>query len=109
MSNETDPKQKAKYKVCVDDNFHYMDESERYTLGEYETCEEAVKECKEIVDDFLQSGYKAGTTADELYKGYQMFGEDPFISSGDSNCRFSAWTYAKARCEEICNKSIVGK
>ena len=27
------------YKVFVDDNFHYMDESERYALGEYATLE----------------------------------------------------------------------
>jgi hypothetical protein len=27
------------YTVLVDDNFNYMDESERYTLGEFADCE----------------------------------------------------------------------
>jgi hypothetical protein len=31
-----------KYEVYVDDNFHFLDESERYRLGAFETCEEAV-------------------------------------------------------------------
>lgn len=30
------------YKVMVDDNFHYMDESERYELGIFPTAEEAI-------------------------------------------------------------------
>ncbi len=94
---------KVRYTVRVDDNYHYMDESERYTLGEYETCEQAIRECKQIVNDFLSSSYKAGMTTYELYQGYVMFGEDPFISSGDENCKFSAWTYAKEQCEEICS------
>jgi hypothetical protein len=103
-SNESLVKEgeKLKYTVRVDDNYHYMDESERYTLGVYETCEKAVRACKQIVDEFLVSGYKVGTTADELYRAYTTFGEDPFISSPDTNCKFSAWTYAKARCEELC-------
>ena len=90
-----------KYKVLVDDNFHYMDESERHSYGEYETCEEAVSAAKKIVDDFLTSNYKFGMTADDLYDHYQSFGGDPFIIPSDNNCRFSAWNYAKQRCREI--------
>ncbi len=33
-----------------------LDESERYKLEEYETCEDAVAACKKIVDDFLEAG-----------------------------------------------------
>jgi len=39
-----------KYIVYVDDNFHYMDTDERYKYGEYDTLEEAIRECKAIVD-----------------------------------------------------------
>ncbi len=31
-----------KYTIRVDDNYHYMDESERYTHGHYETTEETI-------------------------------------------------------------------
>ena len=91
-----------KYTVCVDDNYHFMDESERYTRGVYETSEEAIGVAQEIVDKDLNSLYKPGMTADELYQNYQDFGEDPFIVSDDKDCSFSAWTYAKARCREVC-------
>lgn len=90
-----------KYTVYVDDNYHYMDESERYKLGEFETANEAVNEAQALVDGFLISTYKPEMTADELYQSYQDFGEDPFIVSEDKDCSFSAWTYAKEKCQEI--------
>jgi hypothetical protein len=90
------------YEVYVDDNFHHMDESERYKLSDFESCEAAVAACKKIVDDFLEHGYAPGMSFDELYEGYTMFGEDPFIVSEDARCRFSAWDYARQRCSELC-------
>jgi hypothetical protein len=91
------------YQVLVDDNYRYMDESERYKLGDFETFEEAEAACKEIVDEFLQKGSKRESiTAEELYNCYVMFGEDPWISGEPVPYRFSAWTYAKQRCEQIC-------
>jgi hypothetical protein len=92
-----------KYKVMVDDNFHYMDEDERYTHGEFETCEAALSAAKGLVDADLDSLYRAGMTADELYQQYTSFGTDPFIVSEDRGCRFSAWSYAKERCRVKCN------
>jgi hypothetical protein len=92
------------YQVFVDENFHYMDEDERYCLGEFESLDAAVAKCREIVDAFLAANYKAGMTADQLYQQYTGFGEDPFIRGGDE-AGFSAWDYAKARCEEICGST----
>jgi hypothetical protein len=89
------------YVVYVDDNYHYMDESERYKVGEFETCEAAQDTCRRIVDEFLLQNYKPGQTPKQLYELYTMFGEDPFIV-GKPECAFSAWTYAKERVEEIC-------
>jgi hypothetical protein len=91
------------YTVRVDDNYHYMDESERYTHGEFETYDEALAACRGIVDRFLASAYEPGATADWLYAQYTSFGDDPFII-GDvpEGRRFSAWNYAKERCVEIC-------
>jgi hypothetical protein len=89
------------YRVLVDDNFHFMDEDERYTHGEYESLAEAIAACKKIVDDCLNGEYKPGMTAEALYLNYEMFGDDPWISGGDG-VPFSAWDYAKRRCAEIC-------
>ena len=40
------------YTVRVDDNYHCMDESQRYTHGEFETYDEALTACRGIVDQF---------------------------------------------------------
>ena len=94
------------YKVLVDDNFHYMDESKRYTLGEFPSLEAAMSAARKIVDDFLLSEHKPGMTAAALFRRYTTFGEDPFIvSTGDDPAdkgSFSAWVYAQQRAEELC-------
>lgn len=91
---------KQKYKVMVDDNFHFMDESERYSSGEFDTYEEAVAKCKAIVDDYLQSALESDMTAEQLFGSYTMFGEDPYIVGGREDS-FKAWDYAKERCNII--------
>ncbi len=88
------------YSVYVDDNFHYMDEGERYKLGTYETCGEAVAACMKIVDDFLLEGYGEGKPHGQLIEEYLFYGEDPFIVSSDKKCFFSARDYASRRCNE---------
>lgn len=93
----------VRYTIFVDDNFHYMDEDERYTQGCYDGYETAVSVCKAIVDDYLRSAHEPGMTAEALYGSYCMFGEDPWISPTPEGVeRFSAWGYAKHRAEEIC-------
>ena len=94
----------APYRVLVDDNFHYMDEEERYTLGEFASYEEAEEACRRIVDEFLLDAYKPGMEAGALYSVYTMFGDDPFISTAARARTFSAWDYARMRCEEICTQ-----
>lgn len=92
------------YAVYVDDNFHYQDESERYHLGDFPTLGAAVAACRKIVDDYLASAFKPGMSAAELYNSYTSFGEDPFIrTKAPGSLHFSAWTYAKERCEAICS------
>jgi hypothetical protein len=92
-----------KYKIVVNDNYHYMDEGESYTHGEFETAEAALGAARALVDEDLRGAYRPGMTADELYDQYTSFGEDPFIVSEDQSCRFSAWTYAEERCREMCS------
>jgi hypothetical protein len=94
------------YLVLVDDNFHYMDKGRRYTLGEYATYAEAFAVCKEIVDRFLRHEYVPGMAASALYFRYMMFGRDPFLvncaDGAEALPGFSAWDFAKTRCEELC-------
>lgn len=90
----------AGYEVYVDDNFHYGDESERYRLGEFATRAEAVAACRTKVDEYFERIKKGEHSFKELWEGYMLYGEDPFISTDDGEPRFSAWEYAKQRCLE---------
>jgi len=97
------PQEAPLFQVFVDDNFHYMDASERYRLGAFPTCEAAIEACRGIVDDYLGSTYKQGMTAAELWQSYISFGEDPFIvAPTGATCAFSAWDYARSRCQVLC-------
>ena len=94
----------ARYKVLIDDNFHYMDEDHRYEHGVFGTAGEAVAACKRIVDEELTYMLKPGMTADALYQLWVMFGEDPYVmpvDPTDARVAFSAWEYAKERCEVL--------
>jgi len=87
-------------KVFVDEHFHYQDEEHRYEHGEFDNPDEAVAVCKQIVDRSLEPMLKANPdiAADALFQIYAMFGEDPFVVPAHA---FSAWDYAKERCEEL--------
>jgi hypothetical protein len=91
-----------KYIVYVDDNYHYMDETERYKLGEYDTREAAVAACKAKVEEYFERIEKGKYSYEELWGGYMEYGEDPYISNEDIKDHFSAWEYAKQRCQEHC-------
>jgi hypothetical protein len=91
-----------KYRVSIDDNFHYTDESERIDSQTYDTAEAAQVAARDIVDNSLRHLYQPGFTPEKLYDYYTDFGEDPFIISDDEDCKFSAWAHAKSRCPSIC-------
>ncbi|MEO8287133.1 MAG: hypothetical protein ABI670_11950 [Chloroflexota bacterium] len=95
------------YEVLVADNFHYRDGSRPYRLGAFSTCDAATAACRQLVDEFLRSQYKPGTTSDDLWRIYIHFGEEPYIvSPSDADCAFSSWDYARARCEELCSNRL---
>ena len=88
----------SRYKVMVDDNFHYMDEDERYELGTKKRLQRATT----IDDDLRESAKGKNYTPDELYDYYVSFGSDPFIvalDSQDGQPSFSAWNCAKERSQ----------
>ncbi|GHT11209.1 hypothetical protein AGMMS50239_05880 [Bacteroidia bacterium] len=90
-----------KYIVWVDDNYHFMDKEYRSKAGEYDTEEEAIAKCREIVESFFPASNESCKTAEELFSGWSMFGEDPFIENGG----FSASGYAKELCEKLSAKN----
>ncbi len=90
------------YKVVVRDNFHYMDEDAHYELGTFATYEAALTACREIVDGSFRADWADDVTADEMFNSYAMFGEDPVIIFDGLHCDFSAWDYARLRCEALC-------
>lgn len=92
-----------RYTVFVDDNYHFMDERERYTLGEFDDYASAVAACKRIVDEYPLAGDDGSQTAEELYDSYVAGGEDPFIIP-PGTLNFSAWTYAREQCYKIADR-----
>ncbi len=96
------------YTVYVDDNYHYMDEDERYKLGVFATLGEAIAACKREVDGFLENETSTESSAAKRYEQYVHFGPDPFIVTDDPEAGvppFSSWNYAKERCEAEENQS----
>lgn len=88
------------YKVLIDDNYHFIDESERITHGSFDSPAEGVAACQAIVDEFLIDAFKPGMTAAALYEVYKGFGDDPFVVPTDPMPgAFSARGYAKGRCD----------
>ena len=90
------------FTIKVADNFHYMDESETYTDGEFATWAEAVAAARRIVDECLTEYHVDGATAEGMFSSYKMFGDDPYIVPVPAGEHFSAWDYAEKRCQELC-------
>jgi hypothetical protein len=98
------------YKVVVDDNFHYMDEDERWDYGSFPSAEEALDACRKVVDESLLEEYREGASADELYDRYVSFGDEPFVvaAEGVAKVDFSARGYARARAQELAAPDPAG-
>ncbi len=94
------------YTVYVDDNSHYMDESERRKHGRYRTHARAVRAARRIVDRYLASAYRPGMKAERLLASYRQFGTDPFVVPNDGDPSFSAWSYAEQRYRIICGRGL---
>jgi hypothetical protein len=93
------------YTVLVAENSHYMDEAERYKHGECATLAEAHAAARALVNSELAALHAPGMSADELYRQYTTFGAEPFIVPADEGESFSAWAYAAARCQELCQQT----
>jgi hypothetical protein len=95
------------YRVLVNENARYMDESERSDHGVFASAEDALAACKAMIDDELNTMHSPGMSAEELYRLYIGFGPDPFVvplDPDDASIEFSAWSYAKQRCKEVVRR-----
>lgn len=95
-----------RYKVLVDSHAQYQSKEARYELGVFDDYQTAVQVARKIVDDYLLSAHRSGMTAAALFTSYSLFGEDPFIVPDDGDPLFSAWAYAKGRCQDLCAKGV---
>ena len=92
----------GRFKVLVDDNYNYMDESARYEAGTYESLEEAVNKCKELTIESLKDFHEEGIDADTLKAQWSLFGDDPFVFGGEGSVPFSARAFISTElCQEI--------
>jgi hypothetical protein len=91
------------YRVFVEDNSQYMQTSMRAAVGSFPTAEEAMEAAREIVDKYLASAHRPGMTPQQLFENFKANGKDPFITAeGMEKVEFSAWAYAKGRCDKVC-------
>jgi len=99
-------KMSKKYKVYVDDNYHYMDESERYSAGSYYSLEKAIEKCKKITIRSLEDLYEQKMSPERLSAQWSMFGDDPFIIGADGSVPFSARKFITT---ELCKVIIASR
>ena len=92
--------------VYIDDNYHYMDESERITAGSYNSLEKAIEKCKKITIISLKHLFEKGMTPEKLSAQWSMFGDDPFIVGESDSIPFSAREFVTA---ELCKAIIDSK
>jgi hypothetical protein len=91
------------YRVFVEDNSQYMQTGMRKAAGSFPTAEEAIEAARQIVDKYLKSVHRPGMTSPKLFEDFKANGADPFITAeGANKVEFSAWAYAKRRCDELC-------
>ena len=92
----------VEYVVWVDDNYHFMDEDERYCAGKFSTFEAALEKATSIVEESLKHCWEPGMTTGELEGRYKMFGDDPWVMPIPEGIeRFSAWGYAAREVNRI--------
>ena len=86
------------FKVYVDDNFHFMDEDERYCAGDFATPDEALAKCRSILDADLEHLYEDGMSVEDLVSRWSSFGKSPFAIGLD----FSSIDYVRENAPKIC-------
>jgi hypothetical protein len=94
------------YAVRIAEHSAYMDaESPPRPGGTFPTREEAEAEARRIVDRSLDELYRPPMGAEEFFRLYTLYGDDPYVVPEHGPQRFSAMEYARRRCRELCSAS----
>lgn len=97
------------YRVMVDENEHFMDDDARWTLGRFESLEDAEAACRRLVDASLSEHFQPGMSAKALFNSYVSYGDDPFIIAEQGPApSFSARGYAQDRAVAMCGPQSFG-
>jgi crotonobetainyl-CoA:carnitine CoA-transferase CaiB-like acyl-CoA transferase len=86
---------KPTFTVQVDDNFHFMDEDERWTAGTYGSLQKALDKCLQMVGQDLRQGYRSEITATDLYESYTTMGDDPRVVDPVARNQHIQWLYER--------------
>ena len=87
--------------IFIDDNAHYGEGEHRRKHGTYDTYEEAVAVCKEIINESVREFLDYSNSIQENTDKYNLWGLDPWIVPEPDQCHFSAHQYAKERIKEL--------
>lgn len=90
-----------KYTIHVSDNYG----SDNYKHRDYEVYEDAVEECKKIVEETLCQG-SPDRPVSEIVSGWGQYGETPSIVPEPEGGDFDAREYAKERAWSISKVSV---
>jgi hypothetical protein len=85
--------------VKVTDNYEFQ--GYEYFDSQFDSRQQALDQCRAIVDDFLEESYKPGMTAKELYDFFTFCGEHSFVV-GISTLEFYSWDYAWEQAGRMC-------
>lgn len=88
------------YTVYADDNFWFMGEDARRTVGHFATAGEALDACLRLIGSHMLQADHAAKDASDLYDHYTSFADDPFIK-GEPRVNFSAWNYAEGLAGQL--------
>ncbi|MDX1631942.1 MAG: hypothetical protein R3234_08785, partial [Thermoanaerobaculia bacterium] len=98
----TEPGPDEGYTVWAHHPFHLSGEAEKYRVGTFGACDEALETCRRVVEEFLESSYQDGMSAEHLMAEYEASGPDPYIEPRGEGCLFRARAWARERVAEIC-------
>lgn len=97
---------RAHYRVLVGDGLAGRP-GDAYQLGTFDDRSTALAACMELVESFLVAQLVPGMSAEELFRAFADWGEEPRIEPvGPAEaCEFSASLYARRRCAALCGAS----
>lgn len=99
---ESDPGAQEGYAVWAHHSFHLSGEAEKYLVGRFDSCDEALEACRRLVEEFLESSYQEEMSPETLMEEYEASGPDPYIEPRREECVFRAREWARERAAEVC-------